>query len=277
MDLLTTFADSREFERAVALLEAQSIEYTTVSPEPAYCRVGVTAIVLDEAARSRFMSAGGDVMCCGWVDYRPPRDPVGGREPRTFDEDVVGAVVIVMLAPCVADLDRLRLIAHVGGDLSEVLPLLNAEMPAASYVRGLPVLTSMDGHRMVSIFKDRVAIAKADDIVDAWVSLERVRCLLNDTWSRRASITPSYELRQRPPAIEIYKRLPGTNCRECGEATCLAFAFRVWKGELAPALCHPVFGGDRGDLRPALAQICSGLGLSDDDTGSLGNRLGRSS
>ena len=27
--------------------------------------------------------------------------------------------------------------------------------------------------------------------------------------------------------IETYKKLPGTNCGECGEATCMAFALRV--------------------------------------------------
>jgi ArsR family metal-binding transcriptional regulator len=119
----------------------------------------------------------------------------------------------------------------------------------------------MDGHRMVSLFRDRVAVAKADDIVDAWASLEHVRCLLNDVWARREAITPSFELRRRPPALEIYKRLPGTNCKACGEPTCTAFAWAVWRGEADPQLCLPVFAGERGDLRDALLSICSGLGL----------------
>ena len=140
------------------------------------------------------------------------------ESPREGAEELLPRIAIVVLAPCVADPEKLRLIAHLEGDAGEALPFLNAELQKASYTAKLPVLTYMDGHRMVSLFRDRVAIAKADDIVDAWASLERLRCTVNDVWSRRDEIEPSFELRQRPPALEIYKRLPGTNCRECGEA-----------------------------------------------------------
>ena len=262
MDALTTFTDRREFERAAALLDTLGIEHALISPEPAYARVGCPAIALAHEAKALFLErAGADIVSAGWVDFRPPAQAVPGVPPQEFTEDIVGRVAIVVLAPCVADLDRLRLTAHLSGDVAEALPYLNAELSQGSYVAKLPVLTFMDGHRMVSLFRDRVAVAKADDIVDAWASLERVRCLLNDVWSRREAITPSFELRRRPPALEIYKRLPGTNCKGCGEATCMAFAWAVWRGDAAPRLCLPVFEGDRGDLRDALLAICAGLGL----------------
>ena len=40
--------------------------------------------------------------------------------------------------------------------------------------------------------------------------------------------------------IDLYKLLPKTNCRECGEANCMAFATRVVNGELTVADCPPV-------------------------------------
>ena len=262
MDTLTTFTDQREFERAALLLDELKIAHTLISPDPAYGHVGCPAIALADAARSRFLdAAGADVLSAGWVDFRPPSQVVPDEAPQEFVEDIVGRVAIVVLAPCVADLDRLRLTAHLSGDVAEALPYLNAEMPQGSYVAKLPVFTFMDGHRMVSLFRDRVAVAKADDIVDAWASLERVRRLVNDVWSRREAIVPSFELRRRPPALEIYKRLPATNCKECGEASCTAFAWAVWRGDMDPKLCLPVFEGDRGDLRDALLSVCSGLGL----------------
>ena len=262
MDALTTFTVRSEFERAEALLEKLEIEHTVVSPDPAYAQVGCPAIALADAAKARYLEAGGvDIMSSGWVDLRPSSRAVPDTAPQEFEEDIVGRVAIVVLAPCVADLDRLRLTAHFSADVSAALPYLNAEMPQGSYVARLPVFTFMDGHRMVSLFRDRVAVAKADDIVDAWASLERVRCRVNDVWSRRAAITPSSELHRRPPALELYKRLPGTNCKLCGEATCTAFAWAMWRGDAAPGLCLPVFQGDRGDLKEALLSICSGLGL----------------
>ena len=120
------------------------------------------------------------------MDHRTPAEGVPATPPREFAEDLLGRVAIVVLATCIADPSRLRLIAHFSGDVAEALPYLNAEILKGSYVPTLPVFTYMDGHRMVSLFRDRIGIAKANDIVDAWASLERVRCLANDVWARRA-------------------------------------------------------------------------------------------
>jgi ArsR family metal-binding transcriptional regulator len=265
LDTLTTFSDRSEFARALELLRRLQIAHEVVSPDPGYAAVGVPALVLSPEARSAFLDGGGTgIVNAGWVDYRTTDARVPEAPPPAFDEDLMGRVALVVLATCIADTAKLRLIAHFSGDTAEALPYLNAELPTGSYVPSMPVLTYMDGHRMVSLFRDRIGIAKADDIVDAWASLERVRCLVNDAWQRRTSITPSTETRRRPPAIEIYKRLPGTNCKECGEATCMAFAWSVWRGDAQPHSCRPVFEGNRGDLKDALLATCAGLGVPDE-------------
>jgi len=87
-----------------------------------------------------------------------------------------------------------------------------------------------------------------------------IRRKINDVWSRRDQIEPSNRMRQKPPALEIYKRLPGTNCRECGEKTCMAFALRLWSGEVTPSQCKPTFEGEFVHRREALLEICAGLG-----------------
>ncbi|WP_456434477.1 DUF3786 domain-containing protein [Thermosulfuriphilus sp.] len=40
-----------------------------------------------------------------------------------------------------------------------------------------------------------------------------------------------------PTALEIFKTLPRTNCRECGQASCLAFATAVASGVADPRAC----------------------------------------
>ncbi len=88
--------------------------------------------------------------------------------------------------------------------------------------------------------------------------------LVNDVWARRVEIDPSAELRRAPSALEIYKRLPGTNCKDCGEPTCTAFAWAVWRGDADLRECTPVFDGERGDLADALLAVCAGLGIAGD-------------
>lgn len=41
--------------------------------------------------------------------------------------------------------------------------------------------------------------------------------------------------------IDVYKLLPRTNCGECGEANCMAFATRLVNGELAMEGCLPLY------------------------------------
>jgi ArsR family metal-binding transcriptional regulator len=167
----------------------------------------------------------------------------------------------MVLAPCVADEARIRLVAHISGDLGPVMPYLNATMAGGLYCPDVPAFTFMEGPRMVSLYSHRITLAKADEIVDAWRVLERVRVLGNETWQRRETISPCYTTRHRPPALEVYRRLPGTNCRACGEKTCMAFALRLWKAEVSPVKCEAVFAGQFGHLRPALLSICEGLGI----------------
>ena len=56
MDSLTAFTDRSEFARAAALLDRLGIEYSVVSPDPAYARVGCPAIVLDHDAKATFLA-----------------------------------------------------------------------------------------------------------------------------------------------------------------------------------------------------------------------------
>jgi ArsR family metal-binding transcriptional regulator len=175
----------------------------------------------------------------------------------------------MVLGPCVADYKKIRLIAHLEGDLCPVLPYLNSVLPQASYAPTAETLTFMDGYRMIALYPKRITIAKADEIVDAWLTLERIRFPAVQTWSNRDRIAPSFETRKRPPALEIFKRLPGTNCGLCGEPTCLAFAMQVWTGQASAKRCLPVFeeGGRFSHLQEALREICAGMGITGGDHG----------
>ncbi|MCX5653152.1 MAG: hypothetical protein NTY65_00655 [Planctomycetota bacterium] len=263
MAVITTFPNRDEFCRAQDRLDGRALACGVVSPDPGYARVGAPSLMVSTEGRAALTDGMGDpIMCAGFVDYRPAVIRVPAQPPRGFEEDVFGDAAIVVLAPCVADLTKIRLIAHTSGNMAEAFPYMNAEMREASYnAKGL-TFTFMDQYRMISMYPQRIAVAKADEIVDGWRTLEMIRCRVNDAWARRARIEPCYEMREKPPALEIFKRLPKTNCRACGELTCLAFAVRVWMGELPASKCTPVFQGEFGHLNNALMEICMGLGAA---------------
>jgi len=263
--MLTTFPDPAEVQKALAALKDLGEEYELVIPQPALSLVALPALVMSREVRGRLEAAAPTVIYSGWVDYRAPHVEISNgpapQEPQP--DDCLRRSSIMFLGPCVADETKIRLIAHLDGDLGPVLPYLNAIIPQASYTPAAETLTYMEGYRMIALYRQRITIAKADEIVDAWRTLEDIRQLAEQTWSNRNAIKPSFEIRRKPPAIEIFKRLPRTNCRICGELTCLAFAVRIWTGEVSPRLCTPVFeeGGKFSYLREALLEICAGMGI----------------
>lgn len=253
MRVLTTFGQRGEFDKARAALDWLGLPYEVLSPAPAYERVGVPCLVMAPEARHALAArTPQEFVCAGWVDYRPAADPVPPEPPAVVAQDVLGEVAVMVLAPCVSDAYRIRLVAHIGGDLAPVLPYLNADMPQAIYNARIQALTFMEGYRLVTLYQRRITIAKADEIIDAWRLLGAIRLRVADVWARRATLQPSAAMHAQPPVIEIFKRLPRTNCRACGERTCLAFAARVHAGELPVTSCLPVFEGDFGHLQDAL-------------------------
>jgi ArsR family metal-binding transcriptional regulator len=261
MKIITTFPCQSAFEKTKSFLERLSFPYHIISPEIAYGKVGVSAIIVDQSIRSALYSSENETLSCsGWVDYHPSQIRILQDRPRLFQNDLMGKCSIVVLTPCMADIKKIRLIAHLSGCFTEVFPYPDIEMPQGMYNKEVPIFTFMDAYRMVSLYSKRVTIAKADDLIDAWRLLEKIRILVNNIWVKKDTIQPSYEMRRKPPALEIYKRLPGLSCKECGEKTCTAFALRLWNGEVKPSRCNPIFKGDYRHLKEAFLEICSSLG-----------------
>jgi len=259
----TTFAQRCKFEKARRALDEPSLPYEVVSPDPGYARVGVPSLAMEAETRIALAHRDNEFVCSGWVDYRPARIEPPPDDPPAFADDVFGRAAIMVLAPCVADPAKIRLIAHIAGDLTDVFAYMNAEMQRASYNQNGPTFTFMDKYRMISLYPRRITVAKADEIVDAWRVPGMIRVRANQTWARRDEIEPSCEMRKKPPVLEILKRLPMTNCRQCGEETCMAFACGVHAGMAPPSACKGVFEGEYAHLGEPLLEICRGLGVAE--------------
>lgn len=67
--------------------------------------------------------------------------------------------------------------------------------------------------------------------------------------------------------IDIYKLLPKTNCKECGEENCMAFATKLVNREVQLSSCEPIFGEQYKDncqklwelLKPPIKEVQIGV------------------
>ena len=87
---------------------------------------------------------------------------------------------------------------------------------------------------------------EADKIVE-WIKRE-----INETWENRESIEPRFQGISKPKVFEILKLLPRTNCRECGQDTCLVFAALVAEGAKGPDDCPVLTDAEKKDLETYL-------------------------
>jgi len=118
----------------------------------------------------------------------------------------------------------------------------------------------MKEFRMVTLFPKKIALAKALNTTDAWQTLDEIKDTINRTYENRDRIEPSTERRVRATALDIYRGLPRTNCRACGERTCLAFAAKLLMGEQRIGGCTPLLNPQHRRLRRAMFDIVVALG-----------------
>ena len=79
---------------------------------------------------------------------------------------------------------------------------------------------------------------------------------INRIWDDRENIEPSYDSWEKPRVLELLKLLPGTNCRECGVPTCMAFATRLSEGKAAVEECPRLAGPENAGQLVSLKKMC---------------------
>lgn len=133
--------------------------------------------------------------------------------------------------------------ARVGlsDDISEVLPYLNAVLPLAIFHPNVPALIFEHEGRVIALRPREAALVPVENETEALLEMDWVAEMINGTWERRAEIEPSYRAAKQLKMLDVYRLLPGGNCRACGEATCIAFAARVAKREADVAVCTPLY------------------------------------
>lgn len=169
--------------------------------------------------------------------------------------DLLREIEITHILDCIADPTRIRVVAELSDDVSEVMPYLNAVIGKASYGHEARILHFNLEYRMITLYPRVLTMAKADDEADAHRVINWLRDLINECHRRRGEIAPSYEYRPAAKPLDVYVLLPRENCKRCGEATCMAFAFRLLQGRGVIDECA-LLGEERFALhRQALAAL----------------------
>jgi ArsR family metal-binding transcriptional regulator len=146
----------------------------------------------------------------------------------------------VFTPPCEPGAERFSAIARLTVDISDVLPYLNATLRGAVFHRSAKALTWKKGGHNLAFHAYQIATSNVEDYDAAVKEIDGLIKLINRTWERRSEITPDTETHQRPGLMAIYKLLPQTNCKQCGEPTCYSFAIKLVASQKKLTDCAPL-------------------------------------
>lgn len=130
--------------------------------------------------------------------------------------------------------------ARIENDVSEAMPYLNAALDRALYGAGNQYIIWKEGGRKYALRPHELAVSSVLDREQAHELAEKAVSMINEVWGRRDEITPDYKVRIPPKLLDILKHLPRTNCRDCGLASCMAFAAELIEGNRRLADCPPL-------------------------------------
>jgi len=152
----------------------------------------------------------------------------------------VDIVEVRQFLPCIADKSEYRIIARLKPPLEGALELLEPLFPRARYSEKLGVLIIQKKNQMITVYSTgNVTMTMVSSIEEAKKILEDLKKDIND--AIETGIKSTFGEKIQVDHNEVYKYLPGTNCRICGEQSCYSFAIRLTGNETTLDKCRPLF------------------------------------
>jgi ArsR family metal-binding transcriptional regulator len=152
------------------------------------------------------------------------------------------------ISPCQADPEKIKVIGKIDvPNLEKIMPYLARIIPNATYSEKDGWIVFKKGLRIITIYKDSfVAMTYITDENEALEILKSIKEKAREAWEKRDQIDLSKPLKDTSVTVlDIYKLLPKTNCKECGELTCMAFAVKILNSEKNIRECKPLFREER--------------------------------
>ena len=167
------------------------------------------------------------------------------------------SIALAKTLPCLAEPGRIIVIGKPNRALGEVIPYLATLPGVIAYNPETRTLTFRRPHGFMTLYPDKVYITQVVDTAEGLQLFETLKEAVNAVWEKRAELVAVAARKRAPRHLDIWELLPRTNCKQCGEASCLAFAVAVLQhnrllNECAPLQSDPSFADRKATLEAML-------------------------
>jgi ArsR family metal-binding transcriptional regulator len=137
------------------------------------------------------------------------------------------SITLTRILPCLAEPGKIIVIGKPDRSLVEVIPYLATLPGIIAYNPETCTLTFRRQPGFLTLYSDKIYITQVRDTEEGMELLTALKDAVNATWEGREELIAVTQARQAPRHLDVYALLPQTNCKQCGEATCLAFAVNL--------------------------------------------------
>ncbi len=270
MAQLIIFPDQISFENSLKYIEPLGTSAAVVQ-SPEFCRGLVAPTIVVTGGPTSLVNelerAG--IRISGVIPYDPFSRGIPKASPpaKTWTQ-VLGSLTVSTVRPSLTDPIRLSVEVIPERSLAPLIPLMARLIRGGSYRYESLVLAFEEEHRLLAISPSRFVICRANDLLDAWVMLRSFVDLAVSAWDLRSAIEPETERRQGIGTIEIFKRLPSSDCGRCGKQNCMEFATGLFTGKFRIDQCPPLSEERWSAHLESVRWLMQALGLDGDSGGS---------
>jgi len=157
-----------------------------------------------------------------------------------MSEVFLESIALVRTLPCLAEPGKIIVVGSPSRSLAAVIPYLATLPNVIVYNPKTLSLTLRRQPGLITLEPERVSITQVLDPPEGMELLAALADAVNATWEHRAELVAATSQRRAPRPLDVWALLPQTNCKVCGEATCMAFAFGLVQARRKPVECLPL-------------------------------------
>jgi ArsR family metal-binding transcriptional regulator len=150
------------------------------------------------------------------------------------------SITLTRILPCLAEPGKIIVIGKPNRDLDEIIPYLATLPGVIAYNPETRTLTFRRQPGFMTLYPDKVYITQVKDTEEGLELLHALVEAINATWEQRAELVAVMVAHHAPRWLDIWSLLPQSNCKQCGELTCSAFAAELLQQKRTVEECLPL-------------------------------------
>ena len=150
------------------------------------------------------------------------------------------SIKLAKTLPCLAEPGKIIVIGTPDRPLDEVIPYLATLPGVIAYNPETHTLTFRRPAGFMTLYPDKVYITQVRDTPEGLGLLDALKEAVNAVWEKREELVAVMKPKSAPRHLDLWALLPQTNCKQCGEATCLAFAVLLIQQKRSLEECVPL-------------------------------------